>query len=99
MVRVKNAIAMVHTHPHTHTQKVLEWLSWCSLLVKYSMMCIHIIFNMWDVFKVISVDQARLNFLNEMSELKSYGGKAFSATMMVRDAFWYLIATFRHEIH
>ncbi|TRY65346.1 hypothetical protein DNTS_005924 [Danionella cerebrum] len=33
--------------------------------------------------KVISVDQARLNYLNEMSDLKSFGGKAFSATMMV----------------
>ncbi len=33
------------------------------------------------------MDQARLNFLNEMSEVKSYGGKAFSTTMMVRDAF------------
>jgi len=32
------------------------------------------------------VNRARLNYLNEMSELKSYGGKAFSATMMVRDA-------------
>ncbi|XP_051560800.1 FERM and PDZ domain-containing protein 1-like [Myxocyprinus asiaticus] len=35
--------------------------------------------------KVISVNQARLNYLNEMSELKSYGGKAFSATMMLQD--------------
>uniref|UniRef100_A0A8C2K1K7 FERM and PDZ domain-containing protein 1 n=1 Tax=Cyprinus carpio TaxID=7962 RepID=A0A8C2K1K7_CYPCA len=35
--------------------------------------------------KVISVDQARLNYLNEMSELKSYGGKALSATMMLQD--------------
>ncbi|KAI2668592.1 FERM and PDZ domain-containing protein 1 [Labeo rohita] len=35
--------------------------------------------------KVISVDQARLSYLNEMSELKSYGGKAFSATMMLQD--------------
>ncbi|XP_005170993.1 FERM and PDZ domain-containing protein 1 [Danio rerio] len=35
--------------------------------------------------KMISVDQARLNYMNEMSELKSYGGKAFSATMMLQD--------------
>ncbi|XP_051558281.1 FERM and PDZ domain-containing protein 1 isoform X2 [Myxocyprinus asiaticus] len=35
--------------------------------------------------KVISVNQARLNYLNEMSELKSYGGKVFSATMMLQD--------------
>ncbi|XP_067297839.1 FERM and PDZ domain-containing protein 1 [Pseudorasbora parva] len=35
--------------------------------------------------KVISVNHARLNYLNEMSELKSYGGKAFSATMMLQD--------------
>nr|XP_055061472.1 FERM and PDZ domain-containing protein 1 [Misgurnus anguillicaudatus] len=35
--------------------------------------------------KVISVDQARLNYLNEIAELKSYGGKAFSATMMLQD--------------
>ncbi|XP_059407844.1 FERM and PDZ domain-containing protein 1-like [Carassius carassius] len=35
--------------------------------------------------KVISVDQARLNYMNEMSEVKSYGGKAFSATMMLQD--------------
>ncbi|XP_077060153.1 FERM and PDZ domain-containing protein 1 [Siphateles boraxobius] len=35
--------------------------------------------------KVISVNRARLNYLNEMSELKSYGGKAFSATMMLQD--------------
>uniref|UniRef100_A0A673LIL2 FERM and PDZ domain-containing protein 1-like n=1 Tax=Sinocyclocheilus rhinocerous TaxID=307959 RepID=A0A673LIL2_9TELE len=35
--------------------------------------------------KVISVDQARLNYLNEMSELRSYGGKTFSATMMLQD--------------
>uniref|UniRef100_A0A673LFB2 FERM and PDZ domain-containing protein 1-like n=1 Tax=Sinocyclocheilus rhinocerous TaxID=307959 RepID=A0A673LFB2_9TELE len=35
--------------------------------------------------RVISVDQARLNYMNEMSEVKSYGGKAFSATMMLQD--------------
>ncbi|KAI7811346.1 FERM and PDZ domain-containing protein 1 [Triplophysa rosa] len=35
--------------------------------------------------KVISVNQARLNFLNEISQLKTYGGKAFSATMMLQD--------------
>ncbi|XP_016298978.1 FERM and PDZ domain-containing protein 1-like [Sinocyclocheilus anshuiensis] len=35
--------------------------------------------------KVISVDQARLNYLNEMSGLRSYGGKTFSATMMLQD--------------
>ncbi|XP_066517044.1 FERM and PDZ domain-containing protein 1 [Hoplias malabaricus] len=35
--------------------------------------------------KVVTVNQARLNYLNEMSELKTYGGKSFSATMMLQD--------------
>ncbi|XP_072526359.1 FERM and PDZ domain-containing protein 1 [Salminus brasiliensis] len=35
--------------------------------------------------KVVTVNQARLNYLNEMCELKCYGGKSFSATMMLQD--------------
>lgn len=35
--------------------------------------------------KVVTVNQARLNYLNEMCELKSYVGKSFSATMMLQD--------------
>ncbi|KAL2098432.1 hypothetical protein ACEWY4_007639 [Coilia grayii] len=35
--------------------------------------------------KVISVNQARLNYLYEMAELKSFGGKSFSATMLLQD--------------
>ncbi|XP_017538929.2 FERM and PDZ domain-containing protein 1 isoform X2 [Pygocentrus nattereri] len=35
--------------------------------------------------KVVTINQARLNYLNEMCELKSYGGKSFSATMMLQD--------------
>ncbi|XP_022537454.2 FERM and PDZ domain-containing protein 1 [Astyanax mexicanus] len=35
--------------------------------------------------KVVTVNQARLNYLNEMGELKSYAGKSFSATMMLQD--------------
>jgi len=30
-----------------------------------------------------SVDQARINYLEELSELKCFGGKSFGATMMV----------------
>ncbi|XP_019939341.2 uncharacterized protein [Paralichthys olivaceus] len=32
-----------------------------------------------------SVDQARINYLEELAELKSFGGKSFSATMMLQD--------------
>ncbi|KAK1792534.1 hypothetical protein P4O66_012472 [Electrophorus voltai] len=35
--------------------------------------------------KVMTVNQARLNYLTEMAELKSYGGKSFTATMMLQD--------------
>ncbi|KAJ8410988.1 hypothetical protein AAFF_G00180230 [Aldrovandia affinis] len=35
--------------------------------------------------KVISAAQARLNYLTQLGELKSYGGKSFSATMMLQD--------------
>ncbi|XP_036372512.1 FERM and PDZ domain-containing protein 1-like [Megalops cyprinoides] len=35
--------------------------------------------------KVISAAQARLNYLNQLGELKSYNGKSFSATMMLQD--------------
>uniref|UniRef100_A0AAY4AN59 FERM and PDZ domain-containing protein 1 n=1 Tax=Denticeps clupeoides TaxID=299321 RepID=A0AAY4AN59_9TELE len=35
--------------------------------------------------KLISVNQARLNYLNDMGELKSYGGRSFSATLMLQD--------------
>ncbi|XP_034744598.1 FERM and PDZ domain-containing protein 1 [Etheostoma cragini] len=35
--------------------------------------------------KGLSVDQTRLNYLEELSELKSFGGKSFSATMMLQD--------------
>lgn len=33
--------------------------------------------------KGLPVDQTRINYLDELSELKSFGGKSFSATMMV----------------
>ncbi|XP_062865246.1 FERM and PDZ domain-containing protein 1 [Trichomycterus rosablanca] len=33
----------------------------------------------------ISANQARINYLNEMAELKSFGGKSFSATLMLQD--------------
>lgn len=33
--------------------------------------------------KGLPVDQARINYLEELSDLKSFGGKSFSATMMV----------------
>lgn len=33
--------------------------------------------------KGLSVDQARINYLEELCDLKSFGGKSFSATMMV----------------
>lgn len=36
--------------------------------------------------KGLSVDQARINYLEELGDLKSFGGKSFSATMMV--VFW-----------
>ncbi|CAL8333309.1 unnamed protein product [Lota lota] len=35
--------------------------------------------------KGLSFNQARINYLEELSELKSFGGKAFSATMMLQD--------------
>ncbi|KAM8879761.1 uncharacterized protein frmpd1a isoform 2-T2 [Spinachia spinachia] len=35
--------------------------------------------------KGLSVDQTRINYLEELSELKSFGGKSFSATMMLQD--------------
>ncbi|XP_054635904.1 FERM and PDZ domain-containing protein 1 isoform X2 [Dunckerocampus dactyliophorus] len=35
--------------------------------------------------KGLTVDQARINYLEELSELKSFGGKSFSATMMLQD--------------
>ncbi|KAF7663218.1 hypothetical protein LDENG_00216790, partial [Lucifuga dentata] len=35
--------------------------------------------------KEFSVNQARINYLEELSELKSFGGKTFSATMMLQD--------------
>ncbi|XP_069569974.1 uncharacterized protein [Brachyistius frenatus] len=35
--------------------------------------------------KGVSVDQARIKYLEELSDLKSFGGKSFSATMMLQD--------------
>ncbi|XP_037115953.1 FERM and PDZ domain-containing protein 1 [Syngnathus acus] len=35
--------------------------------------------------KGLTVNQARINYLEELSDLKSYGGKTFSATMMLQD--------------
>uniref|UniRef100_A0A3Q3VZ12 FERM and PDZ domain containing 1b n=1 Tax=Mola mola TaxID=94237 RepID=A0A3Q3VZ12_MOLML len=35
--------------------------------------------------KGLPVDQARINYLEELSDLKSFGGKSFSATMMLQD--------------
>uniref|UniRef100_UPI0037E9058E FERM and PDZ domain-containing protein 1 n=1 Tax=Semicossyphus pulcher TaxID=241346 RepID=UPI0037E9058E len=35
--------------------------------------------------KGLSVSQARINYLEELSDLKSFGGKSFSATMMLQD--------------
>ncbi|XP_055366436.1 FERM and PDZ domain-containing protein 1 isoform X2 [Betta splendens] len=35
--------------------------------------------------KGLSVDQARINYLEELGELKSFGGKSFSATLMLQD--------------
>ncbi|CAJ1053286.1 FERM and PDZ domain-containing protein 1 [Xyrichtys novacula] len=35
--------------------------------------------------KGLSVDQARINYLEELSDLKSFGGKSFSATLMLQD--------------
>ncbi|CAL9700861.1 unnamed protein product [Knipowitschia caucasica] len=35
--------------------------------------------------KTSSVDQARFNYLEELCDLKSFGGKAFSATLMLQD--------------
>ncbi|XP_033987192.1 FERM and PDZ domain-containing protein 1 [Trematomus bernacchii] len=35
--------------------------------------------------KGLSVDQTRINYLEELCELKSFGGKSFSATMMLQD--------------
>ena len=33
--------------------------------------------------KVLSANQAKINYLEELCDLKSFGGKSFSATMMV----------------
>uniref|UniRef100_A0A3Q3LHJ2 FERM and PDZ domain-containing protein 1-like n=1 Tax=Mastacembelus armatus TaxID=205130 RepID=A0A3Q3LHJ2_9TELE len=35
--------------------------------------------------KGLPVDQARINYLEELGDLKSFGGKSFSATMMLQD--------------
>ncbi|XP_040002247.1 FERM and PDZ domain-containing protein 1 [Xiphias gladius] len=35
--------------------------------------------------KGLSVNQARINYLEELGDLKSFGGKSFSATMMLQD--------------
>ncbi|XP_072318777.1 FERM and PDZ domain-containing protein 1 [Eucyclogobius newberryi] len=35
--------------------------------------------------KSSSVDQARINYVEELSDLKSFGGKSFSATLMLQD--------------
>ncbi|XP_047433690.1 FERM and PDZ domain-containing protein 1 [Mugil cephalus] len=35
--------------------------------------------------KSLPVDQARINYLEELSDLKSFGGKSFGATMMLQD--------------
>ncbi|XP_034399558.1 FERM and PDZ domain-containing protein 1 [Cyclopterus lumpus] len=35
--------------------------------------------------KGLSADQTRINYLEELSNLKSFGGKSFSATMMLQD--------------
>ncbi|XP_043970985.1 FERM and PDZ domain-containing protein 1 [Gambusia affinis] len=35
--------------------------------------------------KSLSVDQARINYLEELSDLKSFGGKSFGATLMLQD--------------
>ncbi|XP_056136487.1 FERM and PDZ domain-containing protein 1 [Lampris incognitus] len=35
--------------------------------------------------KGLSVNQARINYLEELCDLKSFGGKSFSATMMLQD--------------
>ncbi|XP_061749411.1 uncharacterized protein LOC133547969, partial [Nerophis ophidion] len=35
--------------------------------------------------KGLTVQQARINYLEELSELKSFGGKSFSTTMMLQD--------------
>ncbi|XP_012709119.2 LOW QUALITY PROTEIN: FERM and PDZ domain-containing protein 1 [Fundulus heteroclitus] len=35
--------------------------------------------------KGLSVDQARINYLEELSDLKSFGGKSFGATLMLQD--------------
>ncbi|XP_030000926.1 FERM and PDZ domain-containing protein 1 [Sphaeramia orbicularis] len=35
--------------------------------------------------KGLTIDQARINYLEELSDLKSFGGKSFSATMMLQD--------------
>ncbi|KAM3864671.1 uncharacterized protein frmpd1a [Diretmus argenteus] len=35
--------------------------------------------------KGLSVNQARINYLKELNDLKSFGGKSFSATMMLQD--------------
>nr|XP_029136865.1 FERM and PDZ domain-containing protein 1-like [Labrus bergylta] len=35
--------------------------------------------------KGLSANQARINYLEELSDLKSFGGKSFSATMMLQD--------------
>uniref|UniRef100_A0A3Q2G864 FERM and PDZ domain-containing protein 1-like n=1 Tax=Cyprinodon variegatus TaxID=28743 RepID=A0A3Q2G864_CYPVA len=35
--------------------------------------------------KALSVEQARINYLEELSDLKSFGGKSFGATLMLQD--------------
>uniref|UniRef100_A0A3P8T8S2 FERM and PDZ domain-containing protein 1-like n=1 Tax=Amphiprion percula TaxID=161767 RepID=A0A3P8T8S2_AMPPE len=35
--------------------------------------------------KGVTVDQARINYLEELNDLKSFGGKSFGATMMLQD--------------
>ncbi|XP_071359498.1 uncharacterized protein [Trachinotus anak] len=35
--------------------------------------------------KGLSVDQTRINYLEELADLRSFGGKSFSATMMLQD--------------
>uniref|UniRef100_A0A8C7N3L5 FERM and PDZ domain-containing protein 1 n=1 Tax=Oncorhynchus kisutch TaxID=8019 RepID=A0A8C7N3L5_ONCKI len=35
--------------------------------------------------KVLSANQAKINYLEELCDLKSFGGKSFSATMMLQD--------------
>lgn len=46
--------------------------------------------------KSLSVDQARINYLEELSDLKSFGGKSFGATLMV--GFFQLIKRKKADI-